>query len=60
MKLKLVKEIFVLEIEQGREVSIPKELNQNDLPYSFRYYDPLITFIQETVSKQRKTYHHLK
>ena len=42
MRLKLVKEIFVIEIEQNREVFFPKELNQNDLPYSFRYYDHLI------------------
>ena len=34
--------MFSLQLEQDGEVLIPAELNQNDLPISFRYYDPII------------------
>ena len=44
-KMELVKQLFVLEVEQGTDVSIPDDLCQSDLPWSFRYYDPILSFI---------------
>lgn len=41
-RIKMSKQLFVLELEQGREVLIPKVLSQVNLPQSFRYYDPII------------------
>lgn len=41
-KIKILKELFVLDLEQGHEVHIPNQLSQRHLPYSFRYYDPII------------------
>ena len=40
--IKLRKEVFMLDIEEGREVFIPRELAQDGLPWSFRYYDPIL------------------
>ena len=44
-KISLKKELFVLDLEQGREVSIPIILSQKKLPNSFRYYDPIINIV---------------
>ena len=44
-KIRLAKEIFVIEIEQGGEVFIPWELNQGDIGRSFRYYDSLVLLV---------------
>lgn len=41
-KIKLAKKMFALQLEQEGEVLIPQELNQQDLPISFRFYDPII------------------
>jgi hypothetical protein len=41
-RIKTLKELFVLDLEQGHEVHIPDSLSQRNLPYSFRYYDPII------------------
>jgi hypothetical protein len=52
-KIKILKELFVLDLEQGIEVHIPKILSQQSLPYSFRYYDPVIQMVQSIVSEQK-------
>jgi len=44
-KKQLVKRQFVLHVEHNIEVYIPAELSCDSLPYSFRYYDPLILII---------------
>lgn len=49
-KIKIEKELFLREIEEGRVVFIPKYLSQDHLPMSFRYYDPIIAFISENIS----------
>ena len=40
-----IKQIFLLEVEQGGEVFIPRELNQSDYPVSFRFYNFINNFI---------------
>jgi hypothetical protein len=44
-KIAIVKELFVQELEQGKECFIPKDLSQDSFPYSFRYYDPIISIV---------------
>lgn len=44
-KIEVKKKMFVYNIERGQEVFIPRELSQDQLPLSFRYYDPLISII---------------
>ena len=54
MKIALVKEIILYDLEKGYDILIPKELSQDELPYSFRYYDPIIAMIQENFSEISK------
>ena len=44
-KLELVKDLFLMDLEIGEEVLIPRELSQDMLPYSFRYYDYLLQLV---------------
>lgn len=44
-KIQMVKNLILYDIEKGNEILIPKELGQSSLPYSFRYYDPIIAII---------------
>ena len=53
-KIKMVKEVFLWEIEQGGELFIPKELSQDLMPMSFRFYDPIIAIIAENVSYYKR------
>lgn len=59
-KIKLVKELFVLEIEKGNEVLIPKGLSQDKLPYAFRFYDPIIKICKTNMNIQRKEFYGVK
>ena len=56
----LTKCLFVHEIEEGGEIFIPHELSQDSLAYSFRYYDPVLSFIQDNISDERRDYFTLK
>ena len=49
-KYQLLKELFLFEIEDGRATFIPKDLSQDHLPMSFRYYDPIIAIVSENIS----------
>ena len=53
-KIKLTKEMFLYDIEQGKETVIPGDLNQESLPMSIRYYDPIIAFVQENISDHKR------
>jgi hypothetical protein len=58
--VRLSKIIFVCQIEQGQSVFIPREISQDRLPVSFRYYDPVLRIIQSFCSSERKEYFSLK
>lgn len=45
--IKLSKEVFMIDLEQGYESFIPKELSQDHLPMSFRYYDPIFHIVDD-------------
>ena len=44
-KIEISKIMFLMAIEGGQEVFIPKELSQDQLPMSYHYYDPLLNII---------------
>lgn len=43
-KLHLHKELFCNELERGKEVKIPRILNNGYLPQSYRFYDTMLIF----------------
>ena len=55
-KIELAKEIFVRAVEQGSEVLIPKELSQDNLPGSMRFYDPILILLQDFMSIDQKEF----
>ena len=59
-RVELAKYLFVFEVEYGQEVYIPHELNQDRLPHSFRYYDPIIRFVEDNISEDRREFFLLK
>ena len=50
----MTKRLFVLELEQGKEVTIPRLLSLRKLPYSYRFYDSLIHMVQQKTSIEKK------
>ena len=55
-EIQLVKELFVLDLEQGHEVMIPSQLDQNNLSLSFKFYDPILKLILESCSRNKKEF----
>lgn len=53
-RFKTIKELFIHEVEEGCETFIPKDLSQDHLPMSFRYYDPVIAIVSEHVSHLKR------
>jgi hypothetical protein len=58
--IELAKKGFILEIQQGQESYIPKELRQDSLPQSYKFYDPILMVIQESISEDRKEFFFTK
>ena len=50
-RIELAKELFMLEVETGKEVFIMKDLTMDHFPYSMRYYDPILAIVQENISE---------
>ena len=59
-RAELAKFLFTRDIEYGQQVYIPHELNQDRLPYSFRYYDPILRFVEENIDEDRREFFLLK
>ena len=59
-KLQLAKEMFILDMENGQEVIVPPELSMDQMPMNFRYYDPILLWIQEMFASEKKQYFILK
>lgn len=36
---------MMLDLEHGLNVQIPKAFSQSHMPYSFRFYDPLVAIV---------------
>lgn len=47
--IKLIREIFILDLKQGREMMIPAELRMDKLPESFKFYDPILSILQRDI-----------
>ena len=43
MNIKYQKEILMINLEQGREVLIPRDLSQDKFPSSFTFYDAIFS-----------------
>lgn len=59
-KIQVAKKLFVMEVERGQEVFIPKDLSIKRFPQSFRFYDPIFYIIDEIFNGEKKTIYHLK
>lgn len=59
-EIEVMKEIFILDVEQGDEISIPMQLKQSNLSISYRFYDPVMALIDEQISREMKDYFVLK
>jgi hypothetical protein len=55
-KIELVKDLFLIDLELGEEVIIPKELSMDMLPQSFRYYDYILLMVQEKATQDRRQF----
>jgi hypothetical protein len=51
--LSVSKQLFLLEFETGNAALIPRALRQDDLPLSFRYYDPILQYVDGKLSRER-------
>ena len=54
MRIQLVKELFLMDMEQGIEVNIPREISMDHWPLSYRYYDSILMMIQDKVTSDRR------
>jgi len=52
--------MFVEDIALGSSVFIPKDLSQDHLPMSLRFYDPVFQIIRDKLEDFTKEYFHLK
>ena len=43
------KQMFIYELEKKVEAFIPEDLCQNELPFSFRYYDSIMAIVSENI-----------
>ena len=59
-RIEVAKKLFVVDVQGGTEVLIPRDLSQDYLPISFRYYDALIKISQELMAEDKKGYYKLK
>ena len=55
-KIVIAKNLFAMDIQDGHEVFIRKELSQQQLPLSFRYYDPIIHILNDRISPEARDY----
>jgi len=53
-RIQIAKDLMIIELEQGNEVLISKELSQDDLPLSFRYYDSILRIIQRKINPHQR------
>ena len=49
-----------MDLENGVEILIPKELSQDHMPPSYRYYDHILMLIQDKVTQNRRDFAKMK
>lgn len=55
-KVDLSRDILILDIQLGKEVFMDSEFNMNQLPASYRYYDPILRIVQKKIKPSRRTF----
>jgi len=48
----LAKELYTVDTHFGYDTMIPQELSQKHLPMSFRYYDPILVILKQSMPKE--------
>ena len=56
-KIELLKELLLRDVELGSSVYLCDEFNMNDLPLSFRYYDPILRIIIKKLNPKRERFY---
>jgi hypothetical protein len=51
-KIEIAKKLFLSDMQFGGEVFIPKELSQDQLPSSFRFYDFILNFVMNNICQE--------
>ena len=55
-RIQLQKKLLIIKIDSHKYVALQSDLNQEKLPQSFKYYDFLISFIEERFPADRRDY----
>lgn len=53
-EIKLSKELFVLQVQQGEEVFIPGRLSLRSHALCYQFYDPIFQIIEELSTNEKK------
>lgn len=53
-EINLIKKLFVQNIEFGEETKIPDKLYQKDLPQCYKFYNPVLGLIEDTISDDKR------
>ena len=54
MQIEIAKQLFILDLEQGFEVVIHRELRNKNYPMSYRYYDFIINYALKNISRRKR------
>lgn len=55
-EIELMKELFVMDLEQGDVILIPDMLKQHDMSINYRYYDYLLPYVNETMQQDMRDF----
>lgn len=58
--LQILREMFIIDLKQGKELMIPSELRTSDLPQSMRFYDPIINMLETGIDEETTYTYSLK
>jgi hypothetical protein len=50
----VTKQVFVLDLKQGKELMIPPELRTDNFPMSMRFYDPIFRILELQIEDETK------
>ena len=53
-EIQIQKQLFVYSIELGEEAIIPPALDQRDLAQSYRFYNPVLSIVEELCQDHKK------
>ena len=57
-RINISKEMLLSEVQKGNEVFILKDLSQDQLPFSMRFYDPIFQIIQDQMEIEKKEFYY--